>query len=171
MGILKGLLASDHRQTLDFFIVGLHDVCEPTVDRNELLYNASVLAHYAQVSTHAQNEFPAPTGLGTVFDHFVLDTTPQADGSLMEVAGAQCLLLAGFFERQMRQRHSIRWYAQLGTEFFSRAAARETSSPKARLLSSIAKGFEAWRQRHERLSRELRDRQYLLTFPHPRDPA
>ncbi len=87
----------------------------------------------------------------------------------MEVAGAQCLLLAGFFEQQMRQRHSIRWYAQLGTGFFSRAAARETSSPKARLLSSIAKGFEAWRQRHERLSRELRDRQYLLTFPHPND--
>ena len=44
MGLLRGLLASDHRQTLDFFIVGLRDVSEPSVDRQELLYNASVLA-------------------------------------------------------------------------------------------------------------------------------
>ena len=99
MGILKGLLASDHRQTLDFFIVGLHDVCEPTVDINELLYDASVLARYAQASTNAQDEFPTPTGLSTVIDNFVLDTNPQVNGALMEVAGAQCLLLAGFFER------------------------------------------------------------------------
>ena len=167
MGILKGLLASDHRQTLDFFIVGLRDVCEPTVDRDELLYNASVLAHYAQVSTQAQDEFPAPTSLNSIFDHFILDTTGQIDGELMEVAGAQCLLLTGFFERQMRQRHSIRWYAQLGSGFFNRAAAREASSPKARLLSSIATGFEAWRQRHERLGRELRDRRYLVTLSDP----
>ena len=49
MGLLKGLLASDHRQTLDFFAVGLRDVSGPAVDTQELLYNASVLAHYAQV--------------------------------------------------------------------------------------------------------------------------
>ena len=89
----------------------------------------------------------------------------------MEVAGAQCLLLAGFFERQMRQRHSIRirWYAQLGAGFFARAAAREKSSPKARLWSSIAQGFEAWRRRHERLSRELFDQRYLRSCTPPRD--
>ena len=171
MGILRGLLASDHRQTLDFFIVGLRDVCESSVNRDELLYNASVLAHYAQVSTQAQDEFPAPISLSCVFDHFVFDSTAQMDGELMEVAGAQCLLLAGFFERQMRQRHSIRWYAQIGTGFFARAAAREQSSPKARLLSSIAQEFEAWRRRHERLSRELSDQRYLLSYPPERDIA
>ncbi len=50
MGPLGELLATDHQQTLEFFILGLRDVSEPTVDREELFYNASVLAHYAQVS-------------------------------------------------------------------------------------------------------------------------
>ena len=165
MDPLKELLATDHRQALEFFFLGLLDVSEPAVDRQELLYNASVLAHYAQVSTHADGELPAPASLSTVFDHFVLDTTLLYDGLMMETAAAQCLLLAGFFERQMCTRHNIRWYAELGASFFSRAASREQSSPKARLLDSMARGFEPWRQRHQRLSLELRDRPYLVTPP------
>jgi hypothetical protein len=108
MGPLGELLATDHQQTLEFFIFGLRDVSESTVDREELLYNASVLAHYAQVSTQAGVEWPAPANLSEVFDHFVSDTTLLRDSLMMEVAGAQCLLLAGFFEDQMRRRHNIR---------------------------------------------------------------
>ena len=48
MGPLRELLAIDHRQTLEFFVLRLQDISEPTVDRQELLYNASLLAHYAQ---------------------------------------------------------------------------------------------------------------------------
>jgi len=81
---------------------------------------------------------------------------------MMEVAGTQCLLLAGFFQDQMRGRHNIRWYAELGSGFFRQAAVHEPSSRKARLLDSIARRFEPWRQRHARLSRELRDQPYLL---------
>jgi len=75
MGPLRELLATDHRQTLEFFVVRLQDLCEPTVDRQELLYNASLLAHYAQVSTQAHGAWPAPANLSVVFDHFVADTT------------------------------------------------------------------------------------------------
>lgn len=156
---------ADQRQALEFFFAGLKDVSEPTVDRRELLYNASVLAHYAQISTHADGDWPAPATLGAVFDHFVADTALLHDGAMMETAGAQCLLLAGFFEDQMRGRHSIRWYAQLGAGFFSRAAAHESSPAKARLLDTIARRFEPWRQCHARLSRELRDQPYLLAPP------
>ena len=164
---LRELLAVDYRQALAFFVLGFRDVCEPGVDREELLYNASVLAHYAQTSTHAADELPTPVNLNDVFDHFVLDTTLMHDGLMMETAGAQCLLLAVFFERQMRQRHNIRWYVEVDASCFSRAAAQEKSSHKARLLEMLARGFEAWRQRHERLGRELRDRRYLLTPPQP----
>jgi hypothetical protein len=164
MDPLGELLASDHRQALEFFFLGLRDASEPSVDQEELLYNASVLAHYAQVSTHADSEWPAPANLSAVFDHFVSDTTLQRDSQLMEVAGAQCLLLAGFFEDQMRRRHNIRWYSELGTGFFSRAAMLEHSPHKARLLDAIARRFEPWRQRHARLSRELRDHPYLLSL-------
>lgn len=164
---LRHLLASDRRQTLEFFFAGLQELSEATVDRQELLYNASVLAHHAQVSTQAAADLPTPASLGEVFDAFVLDTTLRRDSVMMETAGAQCLLLAGFFADQMRGRHHIRWYAELGASFYHRAAAQERSAKKARLLDAIARKFEPWRQRHARLSRELRDQPYLLTPPAP----
>ena len=163
MGPLGGLIATDHRRILEFFASGLRDVSEADVDRQELLYNASVLAHYAQVSTEAGIDWPAPRNLSEVFDHFVSDITLLRDSLMMEVAGTQCLLLAGFFEDQMRRRHNIRWYAELGSGFFSQAAVHEPSSRKARILDAIARRFEPWRQRHARLSRALRDQPYLLT--------
>ena len=162
MGPLRELLPVNDRQALAFFFMGLKDVSDPTVDRQELLYNASVLAHFSQVSTQAALEVPAPATLSAVFDHFVLDPTLLQDGLMMEMAGAQCLLLAGFFEDQMRGRYNIRWYAELGASFFSRAAVQEPSPTKARLLDTLARHFEAWRRRHARLSRELRDQPYLM---------
>jgi len=162
---LRSLLASDHRQTLEFFFLHLQDVSEPTVDRQELLYNASVLAHYAQVSTAAAEDMPTPAGLSHVFDQFVLDSTLADDGTAMETAGAQCLLLTGFFEGQMRRRHSVRWYAELGAAFYHRAAAHARTSRGTQVLSGMARHFEPWRRRHARLGRELRDAPYLLMPP------
>jgi hypothetical protein len=162
---LHELLAVTERQALEFFFLGLKDVSDTDVDRQELLYNASVLAHYAQVSTQAGFETPTPAGLDAVFEQFVCDDTLLRDSGMMEAAGAQCLLLAGFFEDQMRRRHSIRWYSTLGAGFFSRAATQERSVRKAQLLDTIARHFEPWRQRHARLGRELRDQSYLLIPP------
>ena len=171
MGPLRELLAADHRQALEFFFQRLKDVSGPHVAAQELLYNASVLAHYAQVSTQAEVGLSAPATLGAVFDRFVFDTTLTLDSLMMETAGAQCLVLAGFFEEQMRGRHNIRWYAELGATFFNRAAMQEPSSSKARLLDSIARRFETWRQRHARLSRDLRDQPLLLVPPRPAGSA
>ncbi len=165
MGTLRELLASDHRQTLEFFFLGLQELSDPDVDRQELLYNASVLAHFAQTSTRAGTDVPAPRTLAEVFDTFVVDTSLLNDSAMMETAGAQCLLLAGFFADQMRGRHNIRWYADLGASFYHRAAAQAPTVPKARLLDGIARHFEPWRQRHVQLSRELRDQPFLLPPP------
>jgi hypothetical protein len=167
MGPFRELLAISERQALEFFATRLKDLSEPTVDREELMYNASVLAHYAQVSTQADADIPAPASLRAVFDQFVIDATPRNDSVLMETAGAQCLLLAGFFEDQMRRRHNVRWYAELGAGFYRRAALQEQSLRKARLLDAIARGFESWRHRHAQLGRELRDEPYLLNPPRP----
>lgn len=163
--MLRELLATDERRALEFFFVHLREVSEPGVAGDELLYNASVLAHYAQVSTAASQGVPMPSTLSTVFDQFVLNPTVQDDSEMMETAAAQCLLLAGFFEHQMRQRHTIGWYAELGASFFSRAAAQQESERKARLLYTLSRHFELWRRRHARLSRELRDLPYLLAPP------
>lgn len=165
MGPLRELIAIDHRQTLEFFTARLQDVSDAAVDHEELLYNASVLAHYAQTSTHTDRDLGAPATLSAVFDHFVHDTTLIHDGMMMETAGAQCLLLAGFFEDQMSGRHNIRWYAELGAGFFSRAASGEPSPRKAILLAALSRHFEPWRRRHAQVSRELRDLPYLLALP------
>jgi hypothetical protein len=166
---LGELLATDERQTLEFFFARLQDVSGPEVDREELLYNASVLAHSALISTEADQELPTPATLSAVFDNFVFDTSLINDSLMMETAGAQCLVLAGFFEDQMRRRHNIRWYAALGASFYNRAALQEPSPHKARLLDMIARRFEPWRQRYARLGRELRDQPYLLPAPRPTD--
>jgi hypothetical protein len=167
MGPLRELLATDHRQALEFFFQRLKDVSGPGVDQPELLYNASVLAHYAQVSTQAELPLSAPANLSAVFDHFVADTTRREDPLMLETAGAQCLVLAGFFEDQMRRRHNIRWYAEVGAAFLVRAAVREPSVRKGQMLHALARHFEAWRQRQARLSRELRDEPFLLIPPRP----
>jgi hypothetical protein len=166
VGSLAELLGTGERQTLEFFFLRLKEVSEPTVDHQELLYNASVLAHFARVSTHSAPDLATPTTLGAVFDHFVFDTGLRNNGAMMEAAGAQCLLLAGFFQDQMWRRHDIRWYASLGAGFFCRAADLERSPQKAGLLTAIAAGFEPWRQRLARLRRELRDQPYLLKTDH-----
>ena len=165
VGPLAELIAAGEQQTLEFFVVRLKEVSDAAVDHQELLYNASVLAHYARVSTHSATDLVTPATLAEVFDHFVFDTSQRDDTTMMEAAGAQCLLLAGFFEDQLRRRHNIRWYADLGAACFSQAAALERSPQKVCLLTAIAEGFEPWRQRHARLSRELRDQPYLLMRP------
>ena len=167
MDPFRELIAIDHRQALEFFTVRLQDISEPDVDRHELLYNASVLAHYAQTSTHSATDLGTPATLSAVFDNFVLDTTLMNDRLMMETAGAQCLLLAGFFEDQMTGRHNIRWYAQLGAGFFSRAASGESSADRARVLTALSRRFESWRRKHAQVSRELRDLPYLLALPKP----
>jgi hypothetical protein len=163
------LLATDERQALEFFVVGLKDVSESGVDERELLYTASVLAHYAQVSTQAGHDLPAPSSLSVVFEQFVLDTSLRQDSTMLETAGAQCLLLAGFFEAQMRRRHNIRWFSQLGSGFFRQAARLARQPKRAQLLDRFGQHFEPWRVRCSRLSDDLRDQYYVLVRPSPPD--
>lgn len=163
MDPLGELLAVDDRQALEFFYASLQEVADPAADRQELLYNASVLAHHAQVSTHAASELPTPSNLSVVFDNFVLDAEPR-DALTLERAGAQCLLLAGFFQDQMRSRHHLRWYSSLGAGFYRRAAAIERAPKKARLLAALGRHFEPWRRTHAELGRSLRHSRYLLSL-------
>jgi hypothetical protein len=167
MGSFRELLAVDERKTLEFFFLGLKDVSEADVDRQELLYNASVLAHYAQVSTHADLDFPTPSALGAVFDHFVGTAEAPVDAEMLETAGSHCLLMAGFFEDQMRHRHNVRWYSRLGAGFYFRAAQHEPVTKRALFLDTLGRHFESWRVRHARLSRELRATPFLLSLPTP----
>ena len=77
-------------------------------------------------------------------------------------AATQCLLLSGFFARQMAHRHSLRWYSDLGGGFFRRAGLLARERRRGELLDHLGRHFEPWRERCARLSDELRDAAYVL---------
>jgi len=159
---LHSWLAVTQGHALRFFFEHLRDVTE--IDRApepELLYNASVLAHFATTSA-ASTEFPGtPATLETVFRLFVMDRSQHDDPEIMEAAAAQCLLLTGFFGAQLRDRHNVDWYASLGAGFFGQAA-KQSDGARAHMMRSMAAHFPFWRRQQARLAKELHDRPLLL---------
>jgi hypothetical protein len=151
-------LAVSHRHALRFFFEHLRDLDDDgAAPETELLYNASVLAHFATTST-ATPEFPAtPSSLSTVFDLFVLDSNRPADPDIMEAAAGQCLLLTGFFGAQQRRRHNLDWYASLGASFYGQAADVGRDPARAAMMRAMAARFPFWRQQQARLAQELHD--------------
>ncbi len=156
-------LAVTNGQALRFFFEHLRDVSEPDeAPESEVLYNASVLAHYATTST-ASLEFPGtPASLGTVFDLFVMDRSQQADPGIMEAAASQCLLMTGFFAPQLAARYNVDWYASLGAGFYGRAASHGTDGARVAMMRTMAVRFPYWRKKHSHLARELRDMPKVL---------
>jgi hypothetical protein len=163
MDPLSHLLATGQRDTLQFFFAGLRDVtADEHVDSPTLLYNASVLAHFASTSTFSPESLPALRGLGDVFDRFVTDTSMRRDTELMEWGAAQCMLFTGFFADQMQRRHNLDWYGHLGEEFYDCAATATQEANRKRLMGRMAEEFQDWRRRYLKLARELRDLPYLI---------
>lgn len=164
-------LAVTNAQALRFFFERLKDVSdEDGAPTNELLYNASVLAHFATTSTASTVSFPpCPGSLTMVFDVFVLDRSRHADPEIMEGAAAQCLLLTGFFQDQLKARHNVDWYASLGAGFYNQAAHAGGDRERNRMMEVMAMRFGFWRRQHQRLATELRDQPRLLFQQRPID--
>jgi hypothetical protein len=158
------LLGVTNQQALQFFYERLVDVTDDSdPPRDELLYNASVLAHFATTSI-ASETFPAcPASLSTVFDLYVLDREALAhDPGIVEAAASQCLLLTGFFQEQQRARHQIGWYTDLGSSFFARAARLSADARRGRLMAVMARRFTFWREQQRQLAVELRESPLLI---------
>ena len=158
------LLGVTNQQALRFFYERLVDVIDETdPPRDELLYNASVLAHFATTSI-ASDTFPAcPASLSTVFDLYVMDREALArDPGVVEAAASQCLLLTGFFQDQQKNRHQIAWYTNLGSGFFLQAAQLTSDPRRGRLMAVMARRFMFWRDQQHHLAIELREAPLLI---------
>jgi hypothetical protein len=159
---LRQWLPVTNGQALRFFFERLKDVADDSDDQ-ELLYNASVLAHFATTSTAADGSFPAAPGdLAAVFDLFVMDRSQHHDPEIMEAAASQCLLLTGFFGAQLRHRHNVEWYAALGADFYDHAGHHFNDRARARMMVRMALRFGFWRRQQARLAHELRDLPFLI---------
>jgi hypothetical protein len=164
-------LAVSHHQALRFFFERLRDVAEEEhPNEGELLYTASVLAHFATTSTASLATFPgAPSSLERLFELFVLDRSEHADPQLMEAAAAQCLLLTGFFRDQLHERHNVAWFAVLGAGFYDSAAHLGGDQSWRSMMGQMAIRFEFWRRQLHRLSHDLRDTPLLIVRRGPAD--
>lgn len=163
MSETEPLLAVTKHQALRFFFEHLRDAVEDAPPTDELLYNASVLAHFAMTSAASTTDFPAgPTSLHLVFDLFVLDRSQHSDPEIMEAAGSQCLVLTGFFRDQLRHRHNVEWYGDLGANFYNSAAQFGRDRTRRHLMQRMAGRFGYWRRQHHRLAVELRDEPRLI---------
>jgi hypothetical protein len=162
---LQSTLATNERQALQFFFEHLRGAVEQEeAPQSELLYNASVLAHYALTST-TSTDFPsAPSTLDTIFNLYVLDRSQHADAEIMEAAGSQCLLLTGFFGAQLERRHNVEWYAVLGASFYDRAAHCAVDRPRRAMMTAMAIRFGFWRRQQARLARELAERAVFARY-------
>jgi hypothetical protein len=160
-------LGVTNAQALRFFFERLKDVSEDDeAPAGELLYNASLLAHFATTSTSSTETFPpCPVNLRMIFDLYVMDRSRHVDPEIMEGAGAQCLILTGFFQDQQKARHNINWYASLGAAFFNQAAHLGADRERSRMMEAMAARFGFWRRQQRRLAIELRDLPRLLFRP------
>jgi len=163
MNMLQELLATNHYSAFDFFSTSLRESMGKNKFReNEFVHVVSVLAHFSQVSRFSNVSVPAPCNLSEIFDRFVIPTDLMIDAEILETAGAQTLFLVGFFRDQMRVRHNVAWYDKIGQSFYDKACQYEKMQERRILFNHMAESFPFWAIMSQDLSRELRDRRYLL---------
>lgn len=149
--------------TLNFFYANLKKQAkQEQVHNDETIYVASVLASFAQTSAYETFSLPTPLTLSQVFDNFILRNEGFADSELLELAGAQTLLLNGFFREQMRPRHNVSWYDACGKSFYIEAAAASVNHKRRAILIQMAEHFPLWAQITSNLHKSLQENRYLL---------
>jgi len=152
--------------TLNFFFQFLRDDVRGILPQDQVIYTASVLAHYAQTScqTTSDHHLPTPQNLSETHDRYVLGRVlfESTDAELLEFAGAEILLLAGFFRDQMARRHNLPYFEGLGQKFYARASCHSPTQKQRQLLGDMARNFPVWTQICRRLNHSMRDARYLL---------
>ncbi len=175
MGDLQELFGVNSEQALRFFIDSLREETLPVgIVEDETYYVASVLAHYAQ-TPRGNDSFVSPGNLAEVFESSFLpgigaDSPLLTDPGILEIAGSQTLLLAGFFRDQIGRRRSADWYDWMGQSFYVRASDSLQIGRKKILLQRIAEHFPVWARTCQGLSRNLRDNYFLFHPSSPQNP-
>ena len=156
-------------QVLRFFFEHLgNEVASTGVAQIETLYVASILAHYAMTSRDDPRFMATSGSLYDILDTFVLSELTEEgnpglkDPEILETAGSQTLLLVGFFRDQMKRKHNLGMYDNLGRSFFRRASNRFKEKRKVDLLRRVARHFPFWAMNCRNMSRNLRDERYAL---------
>jgi hypothetical protein len=161
--IFEELVAVDSTRAFNFFLTGLRETAATVRFKNdEMFYVASILAHYSQTSRFDTTSNPSMADLSEVFDNFVMQTSGLTSSELLEFGGSQVLLFAGFFRDQMRWRHNVKWYDQIGQSLYERASQHSNNLKKRALFDGLSESFPEWTIICRNLSRTLRENRLLL---------
>jgi len=168
-------LSVSHDEALEFFYEPFREMGFISSDSlaEHGLYVASVLANYAQVSTVTGSGYPTPMNITQIFETFVvlgsgteLEYFSSSDSEILEIAGAQILLINGFFRDQMRRRHDPVYFDRLGRGFFRRASELSSKEDRARFFMGFSDRFSYWTFATCRVRRQMADdamyRRYML---------
>ncbi|MFA6006999.1 MAG: hypothetical protein WC764_04730 [Candidatus Paceibacterota bacterium] len=159
------LFAVDSAKALEFFSTNLRAaIGERSFRENEIIYVANVLARYAQVSRFGNGAMPVLADLTEVFDQFVFQRHELFGAEILEIGGSQVLLFTGFFRDQMRRRHDVRWFDELGRSFYYQAGQFSKDYSRRRLFDGMSETFPLWTRTCWRMNRTLRQNQLLLKF-------
>lgn len=158
----QSLMAVNSDAALRFFHNELKGIVGLDARKDETLYVASVLANYAQTSRLGREPLPVAANLTEIFDNFVISKAFMGDLEILEIAGAQTLFLAGFFRKQMKRRHNINWYDQLGSSFFEQVSERSKEDSRQEFFSRFALRFPFWSMTCSELENYMRERRLLL---------
>ena len=161
--IFRELFVVDSERAREFFLENLRETVGAKKHReDEIVYVAGVLAHYTLVSRFQTGSMPVMADLSEVFDSFILRQGGVSDPEIFEIGGSQVLLFAGFFRDQMRHRHNVEWYDEIGQSLYYRASRFSRSSEKQKLFDCLSESFPSWTLAACNMSRMLRQSQFLL---------
>ncbi len=160
--IFEELCGVDSAQTFNFFSTGLREeVGDKKCRPDEMLYVASVLAHYAQTSCHETGPLAIPKSPVDFFDNFIFGGHVN-DPESLEIGGSQVILFAGFFRDQIARRHNVRWYDQIGQSFYEKASQRVKGVNKRELFGRLSESLPMWTITCRNMHRTFRDNRFLL---------
>jgi hypothetical protein len=170
MDPLRHLLWSNDDETFNFFLGGLSEVTNRPRSREdkELMYVTSVLAHFAgpppcsRKGNHTPGLYRIPLNLTEVFDEFVLNDRAVQDSFYFEAGASKSLLLAGFFRRQMKRRHNVEWYDQVGSSLYLRASRLSDTPSAAWLYFRLSQSFAFWTLACSELQKHFYEEQFLV---------
>lgn len=162
--LLQELLGVNFQTALSFFHQGLREVTGKR-SSDQMVYVASVLAHFSLTSRNS-NDRPPFANLGEVFDNFVFKNEVSKDPEVLEIAGSQVILFAGFFRHQMMKRHIVSWYDDLGRSFYLKASLNTPSQKKKDLFKSMSYSLPFWNLSCNKLHKKCREDKYLIQYIH-----
>ena len=160
------LLQVGSRDALTFFYNELRkEIKIRGITDRETRYIASIPASYAQTSRYDPTSVPVFADLSEFFDYFIFQREELRDSESLEIAGAQSLFLIGFFGRQLRHRHNLKWYQGLCQSFYRKAGKRSRDADRQRLFWMVSDKVEFWSTTFHSLNSRLYVERFLLPPP------